>query len=84
MTILFYSYPFNSLLSRDDYLLMEAKIKNAFEKLKSDSELGGSYYPLQGLAMTLIVLEFGNLFTKSSVSNLKWRFVIHFKIYRND
>ncbi|KAI6179584.1 Arginine kinase [Aphelenchoides besseyi] len=42
-------YPFNPLLSEDDYLVMQQKIKNALEKIE-DKELAGVYYPLSGMA----------------------------------
>lgn len=35
---------------RDDYLVMQAKIKIAFENLEDDPELGGTYYPLEGIS----------------------------------
>ncbi|KAL3068084.1 hypothetical protein niasHT_026943 [Heterodera trifolii] len=42
-------YPFNPCLTKENYVEMESKVKAVFEQLKSDAELGGTYYPLQGM-----------------------------------
>lgn len=41
-------YPFNPLLSSNDYLMMQQKVRTALEQVK-DSDLKGVYYPLQGM-----------------------------------
>jgi protein-arginine kinase len=41
-------YPFNPLLTGDDYLIMQEKVKNALSQVKDD-DLKGTYYPLQGM-----------------------------------
>uniref|UniRef100_A0A914Z472 arginine kinase n=1 Tax=Panagrolaimus superbus TaxID=310955 RepID=A0A914Z472_9BILA len=42
-------YPFNPLLTGDDYLIMQEKIKKAFEQFKDTNDLKGTYYPLSGM-----------------------------------
>lgn len=42
-------YPFNPCLTKENYLEMEGKVKSVFEQLKGDPELGGTYYPLDGM-----------------------------------
>uniref|UniRef100_A0AC34QCB5 Arginine kinase n=1 Tax=Panagrolaimus sp. JU765 TaxID=591449 RepID=A0AC34QCB5_9BILA len=41
-------YPFNPLLTSDDYLIMQQKVRNALDKVK-DADLKGVYYPLKGM-----------------------------------
>ncbi|KAK0397419.1 hypothetical protein QR680_002118 [Steinernema hermaphroditum] len=41
-------YPFNPLLTQDDYLIMEKKVSDALLSVK-DKELKGIYYPLAGM-----------------------------------
>ena len=41
-------YPFNPLLTSDDYLIMQQKVRNALADVK-DSDLKGVYYPLDGM-----------------------------------
>ncbi|TMS36974.1 hypothetical protein L596_004014 [Steinernema carpocapsae] len=41
-------YPFNPLLTQDDYLVMEKKVSNALTSV-ADKELKGTYYPLAGM-----------------------------------
>ena len=41
-------YPFNPLLTGDDYLIMEAKVKTALSSVE-DKEIKGTYYPLAGM-----------------------------------
>lgn len=41
-------YPFNPLLSQDDYLIMQEKIKIALSDFK-ENDLKGTYYPLDGM-----------------------------------
>uniref|UniRef100_A0A914XLF5 arginine kinase n=1 Tax=Plectus sambesii TaxID=2011161 RepID=A0A914XLF5_9BILA len=41
-------YPFNPLLTEDDYLIMEQKVKTALDMVQ-DKELKGVYYPLAGM-----------------------------------
>lgn len=41
-------YPFNPLLTGDDYMILQQKIKNALEKI-NDEDLKGTYYPLEGM-----------------------------------
>lgn len=76
----FKGYPFNPLLSRDDYITMESKVKNVFDGLKGDSELGGTYYPLDGMSKDtqkqLIADHFlfkeGDRFLKEANANHFW------------
>nr|CAD2182252.1 unnamed protein product [Meloidogyne enterolobii] len=76
----FKGYPFNPLLSRDDYIMMETKVKNVFDGLKGDSELGGTYYPLDGMSKDtqkqLIADHFlfkeGDRFLKEANANHFW------------
>ncbi|KAF7633203.1 Arginine kinase [Meloidogyne graminicola] len=76
----FKGYPFNPLLSRDDYLSMQSKVQNVFDGLKSDSELGGTYYPLEGMTKEtqtqLIADHFlfkeGDRFLKEANANRFW------------
>ncbi|CAD5205832.1 unnamed protein product [Bursaphelenchus okinawaensis] len=42
-------YPFNPLLSPDDYLIMQEKVKKALSNVK-DADLKGTYYPLDGMS----------------------------------
>ncbi|CAK5024149.1 unnamed protein product [Meloidogyne enterolobii] len=42
-------YPFNPCLTKENYTEMQDKVKGVFEQLKSDAELGGTYYPLEGM-----------------------------------
>nr|ACO56119.1 arginine kinase [Ascaris suum] len=42
-------YPFNPLLTQDDYLILQQKVKNALTSL-NDEELAGTYYPLEGMS----------------------------------
>uniref|UniRef100_A0A7E4ZZT2 arginine kinase n=1 Tax=Panagrellus redivivus TaxID=6233 RepID=A0A7E4ZZT2_PANRE len=42
-------YPFNPLLTSDDYLIMQQKVKSALESVQ-DKDLKGTYYPLQGMS----------------------------------
>ncbi|MFH4978212.1 hypothetical protein AB6A40_004921 [Gnathostoma spinigerum] len=42
-------YPFQPLLTQDDYKIMEEKIVSALDKIK-DEELRGKYYPLDGMS----------------------------------
>ncbi|KAI3413916.1 hypothetical protein GPALN_011390 [Globodera pallida] len=42
-------YPFNPLLMRDDYLIMQQKVQMALENLQDDPEIGGTYYQLEGM-----------------------------------
>ncbi|KAL3982632.1 ATP:guanido phosphotransferase C-terminal catalytic domain family protein [Acanthocheilonema viteae] len=41
-------YPFNPLLSGDDYLILEQKVRNALMQIE-EPELRGIYYPLDGV-----------------------------------
>lgn len=41
-------YPFNPLLTGDDYLIMQQKVKMALEAIK-EKDLKGVYYPLAGM-----------------------------------
>ncbi|KAI6222081.1 Arginine kinase [Aphelenchoides besseyi] len=41
-------YPFNPLLSEDDYLVMQQKVKNVLESVK-EKDLKGKYYALDGM-----------------------------------
>jgi len=41
-------YPFNPLLTGDDYLIMQEKVKKALEQY-ADEDLKGKYYPLDGM-----------------------------------
>lgn len=41
-------YPFNPLLTGDDYLIMQEKVKRALGSFK-DGDLKGTYYPLEGM-----------------------------------
>uniref|UniRef100_A0AC35TN06 Arginine kinase n=1 Tax=Rhabditophanes sp. KR3021 TaxID=114890 RepID=A0AC35TN06_9BILA len=43
-------YPFNPLLSEDDYLIMEQKVKNALTTFK-EADLKGKYYALTGMTV---------------------------------
>ncbi|KAF7623461.1 hypothetical protein Mgra_00010236 [Meloidogyne graminicola] len=73
-------YPFNPCLSKDDYLSMQSKIQNVFAGLKSDSELGGTYYPLERMTKEtqnkLIANHFlfkeGDRFLKEANANRFW------------
>nr|CAD2146934.1 unnamed protein product [Meloidogyne enterolobii] len=42
-------YPFNPCLTKENYTEMQDKVKAVFDQLKSDPELGGTYYPLEGM-----------------------------------
>jgi len=42
-------YPFNPCLTEENYRVMETKVKGVFDQLSSDTELGGTYYPLLGM-----------------------------------
>jgi protein-arginine kinase len=42
-------YPFNPLLTMDDYQIMQAKVKKALEDV-SEKEIQGKYYPLKGMS----------------------------------
>nr|CAD2197893.1 unnamed protein product [Meloidogyne enterolobii] len=42
-------YPFNPCLTKENYTEMQDKVKGVFDQLKSDPELGGTYYPLEGM-----------------------------------
>jgi len=42
-------YPMNPLLTRDDYIIMEQKVRMALQNIK-DAELKGVYYPLFGMS----------------------------------
>jgi hypothetical protein len=42
-------YPFNPLLTEDDYLLIEQKVKMTLNTI-NDTELKGTYYPLMGMS----------------------------------
>nr|ABK76312.1 arginine kinase [Toxocara canis] len=42
-------YPFNPLLTQDDYLILQQKVKNALMS-QHDDELVGTYYPLEGMS----------------------------------
>lgn len=41
-------YPFNPLLTQDDYSIMQEKVKKALEEV-TDKEIAGKYYPLKGM-----------------------------------
>uniref|UniRef100_A0A915DMK6 arginine kinase n=1 Tax=Ditylenchus dipsaci TaxID=166011 RepID=A0A915DMK6_9BILA len=41
-------YPFNPLLTQDDYIAMQAKVKKSLEDV-SDKSIAGKYYPLEGM-----------------------------------
>jgi hypothetical protein len=41
-------YPFNPLLTGDDYMIMQQKVKKALENIK-EKDLQGVYYPLAGM-----------------------------------
>lgn len=41
-------YPFNPLLTQDDYLILEQKVKNSLSLF--DGELNGNYHPLEGMS----------------------------------
>ncbi|KAF7632333.1 Arginine kinase [Meloidogyne graminicola] len=76
----FKGYPFNPCLSKDDYLSMQSKVQNVFAGLKGDSELGGTYYPLEGMTKEtqnqLIADHFlfkeGDRFLKEANANRFW------------
>uniref|UniRef100_A0A915LRS2 arginine kinase n=1 Tax=Meloidogyne javanica TaxID=6303 RepID=A0A915LRS2_MELJA len=42
-------YPFNPYLTKENYTEIQDKVKGVFDQLKSDAELGGTYYPLEGM-----------------------------------
>lgn len=42
-------YPFNPCLTKENYMEMQTKVKGVFDQLKNDPELGGTYYPLEGM-----------------------------------
>jgi hypothetical protein len=55
-------YPFNPLLTSEDYLSMEQKVKEALENIQ-EKDLKGVYYPLAGMTKEVQnqLIE-GNLF----------------------
>ncbi|KAL3070778.1 hypothetical protein niasHS_016644 [Heterodera schachtii] len=73
-------YPFNPLLKRDDYLAIQQKVRRALNNLANDSEIGGTYYPLEGMTKErqkqLIADHFlfkeGDRFLEAANSNHFW------------
>ncbi|KAL3123637.1 hypothetical protein niasHT_005665 [Heterodera trifolii] len=73
-------YPFNPLLMRDDYLIMQQKVRMALENLEDDPEIGGTYYPLEGMTKEIqkqliadhFLFKEGDRFLEAANSNHFW------------
>ncbi|KAL3083454.1 hypothetical protein niasHS_011256 [Heterodera schachtii] len=73
-------YPFNPFLTKEMYVEIESKAKAVFEQLKSDAKLGGTYYPIEGMANDVqnqliadhLLIKEGDLFLQQANAYCHW------------